>query len=441
MPTARIRPLAVFLIALASACSRLTDVSAPDVVQRERLENANGAVTLWNGSVTTFYDNFNGPTTNFLGSFVALSGLVSDELTASFTNALLNAFDRLAMPEGGNNLRIDQSVLVTRIHLLQAIGALQRYAPTQRWRIGQAFALVGYTETLLAELMCSGVAVGNIVDFQPVMGTPHTTAQLYQRALADFDSALAYGTDSARVLNLARVGRARVLLDLNQPAAAASGVAAVPTTFVFNTEHTATVAPNYFFTIIASSRNATVADREGGNGLPFISAADPRVATARIGTGVDGITPVYNWTRVASTAVPTPLAGGIEARLIEAEAALRANPSDVSPTGSGWLGILNTLRATAITPVLAPLADPGTYDARVDLLFRERAFWLFGTGHRHGDMRRLVRQYSRALTTVFPTGAYKYGLTYGTDVTMPVDLSEVQYNPNMNGKGCIDRNP
>jgi len=44
---------------------------------------------------------------------------------------------------------------------------------------------------------------------------------------------------------------------------------------------------------------------------------------------------------------------------------------------------------------LAALTDPGTAEARVDLLFRERAFWFFLTGHRQGDLRRLIRQYGR----------------------------------------------
>ncbi|MGH7720366.1 MAG: hypothetical protein ACREON_16165 [Gemmatimonadaceae bacterium] len=67
---------------------------------------------------------------------------------------------------------------------------------------------------------------------------------------------------------------------------------------------------------------------------------------------------------------------------------------------------------------LPPLTDPGTLATRVDLMFRERAFWLYGTGHRHGDLRRLVRQYQRDAGSVFPTGPYyKGGLTYGTDVT------------------------
>jgi starch-binding outer membrane protein, SusD/RagB family len=76
----------------------------------------------------------------------------------------------------------------------------------------------------------------------------------------------------------------------------------------------------------------------------------------------------------------------------------------------------------------------------VDQVFRERAFWLFGTGHRTGDLRRLVRHYGRAAPSVFPTGVWHKGGNYGADVTMPLPQAE-QNNPNV-GSGndaCLDR--
>ncbi len=64
------------------------------------------------------------------------------------------------------------------------------------------------------------------------------------------------------------------------------------------------------------------------------------------------------------------------------------------------------------------LTDPGTDPARVDLIFRERAFWLFSTGHRVGDMRRLIKFYNRPAESVFPTGAWHKGgqLRYGCEL-------------------------
>ena len=117
-----------------------------------------------------------------------------------------------------------------------------------------------------------------------------------------------------------------------------------------------------------------------------------------------------------------------------------------------WLARLNQLRAdttllptpidTIYRPVagtkLAPLADPGVDTARVSLLFSERAFWMFSTGHRLGDLRRLARQYQRPVVTVFPTGSYVKGGLYGNAVSLPIPLDE-QNNPQF--KQCIDRNP
>jgi hypothetical protein len=144
------------------------------------------------------------------------------------------------------------------------------------------------------------------------------------------------------------------------------------------------------------------------------------------------------------------LADGLEARLIEAEANLNGGNT------SAWLAELNALRANVgeimsdrilnysslvpgpnnPTTTLDPLADPGTQDARVDLMFSERAFWMHFTGHRLGDLRRLVRSYGRATNAVFPTGAYHKGGVYGDDVNLPLDFTETN-NPNFSETDCV----
>jgi hypothetical protein len=79
---------------------------------------------------------------------------------------------------------------------------------------------------------------------------------------------------------------------------------------------------------------------------------------------------------------------------------------------------------TSGAPTLAPLIDPVTPAARRDLLFRERAFWMYATGHRQGDLRRLIRNYGLTQAQVFPTGPYFRGSNYGTDVAYPVPFNE-----------------
>ncbi len=165
-----------------------------------------------------------------------------------------------------------------------------------------------------------------------------------------------------------------------------------------------------------------------------------------------GIVPDSVWyypVKFGNPSVNVPLATGVEARLVEAEAALHTSPG-------AWAADLRALRAdSADTHISFPAADSLSADSttlasaamQVDVMFRERAFWLYGTGTRLGDMRRLIRQYGRDQSTVFPVGAYPNGHdphlpapipSYGTDVnlTLPTPFAGL-VNPNSSYKGCL----
>ena len=250
-------------------------------------------------------------------------------------------------------------------------------------------------------------------------GQPQTTSQMLASAIAKFDSALAITAANGpsgyqtSMTNLASVGLGRALLDSGLYADAAAAVAAVPTDFEYDIEHSANSANqnNGIWEFSWNTGRWGVADVEGGNGLDFISANDPRVQVADNGPGFNGNDENFAPLKYPQRTSPAPVATGSEARLIEAEAALAG--------GGSATPILNTLRATA---GLAALPAPGTPDAAVDQLFRERAFWLFLTSHCVGDLRRLIRQYHCGAETVFPTGTYfqNGGVagTYGTDVNL-----------------------
>jgi starch-binding outer membrane protein, SusD/RagB family len=127
----------------------------------------------------------------------------------------------------------------------------------------------------------------------------------------------------------------------------------------------------------------------------------------------------------------------------------------------GFLSNLNAARASALTytadgspngqpldspPPLTTNDVPNTAAGRLNLLFQERALDLFLTGHRLGDMRRLVWQYGRDPNIVFPIGPYeptnssKAGTNYGTDVNFPIPQEESN-NPLFlkANSSCIDR--
>jgi hypothetical protein len=317
-----------------------------------------------------------------------------------------------------------------RINALIAIPSLKQYAPAPRWHVGELYALVGATELMFAENLCSGVSLAEVRGFTPAYGPTLSRSQLLAQVLTDLDSAGAYAMGSDSIVSLVAVLRGRALVDSGNLAAAAAAVQGVPTGFVYTAELDSTTASNAVYLYTLKVQNVSVADGEGVNGLPFVSAADPRVPTLAFATSSGTI---YADANIITGSVPLTVASGVEARLIQAEAALGAMQTSV------WASTLNALRQTAIVPSIPPLSSDSTTSASVALqravLFRERAFWLFATGHRHGDLRRLVREYGLPATAVFPTGPYEGGpQTYGTSVVYPVGGD--QYNPNY--RGCLD---
>jgi hypothetical protein len=290
-------------------------------------------------------------------------------------------------------------------------------------------------DLFFSEDMCSGVPLGIVSDGAVSYGPTATRQQLIVEALSLFDSATSRGSDSSALLMLASVGRARALVDSGDFASASAAVASVPTEYSYYPPYDGVNQNNAVYESTVAIHHISVSDREGGNGLPFVSGGDPRVPTSASGTFPSGAT-IYAFSTYSSLATPIPLGSGLEARLVEAEAALRAGNTPA------WTSTLNALRQTAIAPAMNAISPDSTTLASAtmqeDVMLRERAFWLFATGHRQSDLRRLVRQYGRVQDQVFPTGPYSGGpQQYGSDVTF-VPFGE-QTNPDYHG--CIDRAP
>src|SRR5437764_12780745 len=153
-------------------------------------------------------------------------------------------------------------------------------------------------------------------------------------ALADAtaDSAMANrtGDDSVRVRQLASVVRARALLNRGQFAAAAAAVADdVTTRFHYDATYSANAGQNEIWNLNTSIKRYSMGDREGGTGLPFASALDPRIPRRIGGRVFDSATPLTAivegiWGRFS----PVPIARGAEARLSE--------PGAAAKMGSEW---------------------------------------------------------------------------------------------------------
>jgi len=436
-------------------------VQDPDVANPSSLNDITVLPTLRASTISDLQVSFGASGEDGVVNYGALLG---DEFTWSETFPTRGEMDqRNINPFNGTLSALYNNLQRARATADRTAAAYYRLAPTQIGR-SETQAIAAFTYILLGETFCNGVPVSNF-DVNAgtfVLGTPQTTAQLFAIALAKLDSALV-GVDvavtgNAQVVNLIRVGRGRALLNLNRPADAAAAVAAVPTSYryiLFHSENTAR-QNNNIFNVSLNFPRFSVSGNEGGTGLRYRldGATDARVFAPRgrgvalsPSVGADGTTPQFVVTKYPSRSAPIIFADGVEARLIEAENAVRS--------GAAYIGILNTLRASAasliLTPpgpttlltdappvaALPPLAEPAAQAAQIDQVFQERAYWMFLTGHRLGDMRRLIKHIGRDSETVFPTGTYFKGGAYGVDVNFPVPFQETN-NPNFTQ--CLDRN-
>lgn len=439
----------IAILAIAGTACGPTEFLAiedPDIVNPSDVQSIAGANAVRLGALARLNSATSGDESLFL-----LGGLFSDEWQNGDSFIARQEIDQRVVTFQNTFLTSADRVLHrARLAAEQAIGLLERHNPTGPvWQRADMFFVQAYVINLLAEHHCSGLAFSTVTDGVESFGTQVTTTAAFEMALVHANAGLALitgtSTDDVRVRSALQVLKGRILLNLNRPADAATAVTGVLTAFRYNMLHAATATSNNIWSLNNSNRRYSVSALEGTNGVNFATANDPRVPICLGGDVACRAVGVTNTRRDDQSASPlhvqllwparessVAIVSGIEARIIEAEAQLR------TPNPSGALATLNAARTTVTG--LTPLTDAGTDAARVDQLFRERAFWLFSTGHRVGDLRRLIRQYSRPAASVFPTGVWHKGGNYGTDVNLPVVQAE-ENNPNVPaGRTCLDRN-
>ncbi|MDB4882256.1 MAG: RagB/SusD protein [Gemmatimonadetes bacterium] len=454
--------------------AKLLTSPTPDVVQPKDISSRAALPSAYAAALGDFQLAYGGgygggpPLLDLNEGLAQITALLSDELLDAETFTSRIEIDRRATTNINTTaLQIFQDVQRARATADLVSSRYREFDPANPQR-AETQALAAFMYVMLAEDYCNGVPTSLVKDdgtFE--YGAAQSGTQLLSTAVAKFDSAItvaaAAGAGGASALNLARVGKGRALLDLGDLAGAASAVSEVPSKYEYDIQHSETTGRqnNAFYTFNYLERRFTIADREGVNGLPFVSLDDPRASVFAAGSvfgsqydqGFDGSTPLYFTSKYDDFKSPTPLAIGAEARLIEAETALRTG------NVATFLAKLNAARQNAPTypadpdpkspdrpaPVDLKLSDvPTTSAGQQDLLFRERALTLFLSGHRVGDLRRLTYQYGRAPESVWPTGPYqldnpdKQGTNYGADVNLPIPQEESN-NPQLAGGSCTNR--
>ncbi len=466
--------MAVAAAAALTGCdtvkTNLLEAVNPSIINPGSVQSAAGATAVRNGALARLRTSTaDGESTWLFG------GLLVDEWATSSTFVQNDETDQRSIQLNNSTVTGElRSLYRVRTDANQAIVLLKQFKPNPTSDIGEMYFARGFAELQLASDFCNGIPLSDGAGDVAVFGEPLPVKDVFAAASASFDSAMALttGTDAASTLvnRASRIAKARALLGqgLSNAPAAAALVAGIPNNFRYDVTASLTGGTNTLWDQPTSQNRYTVSDSLQGNGrnilvknaIPFLSAKDPRVpAHYKIASNgrdsvksQDGNTYVIQVDSLFGQTTAVALASGVDARLIEAEAALQAG------NAAGMLTILNALRASPqqltapsptstgthqgwTTPVMAALTDPGTTDGRVNLLFREMAFWQFGRGHRLGDLRRLIRDYGRAAdgsnTGGYPIGQHFKGGNFGVDLNLPVTTDEHTGNPNFNS--CIDR--
>lgn len=355
-----------------------------------------------------------------LGGYIVASGLAAGELVEGTQTAARWSYDRRDVEPnqaqyasaGCAGLGVYTPINTARFTNDQAVRLLEGWTDAQvanRQRlIGVNAAMAGHSIVLLAEGFCECV-----IDLGPAL----TTAQALDSAIARFDKAITAATaaNATDVLNLARVGKARAQLGKGDLAGAAATAAQVPQDFVFNATHDLNAATRNNRIFAENNQGFGVTVAPAYRALTVNDAPDPRVRAVDGGRNTtDQINRLWTQQKYTSLTAATPIATGVQARLIQAEA-----------LGAGQgVAIINALRAragVALPPLTA--AEQANFIPTV-MEERNRELWL--QGHRWFDMNR------RSLPQVPAAGAaYSKGGLYGNQRCWPLPDVERFANPNL----------
>jgi hypothetical protein len=410
----------VALVATLGACDSLLDVQNPGQITAPKLDDP------------TFIDEIaNSPLAQFNQMYTTAArfgAILSDEAVNGHQFTEWKEFDLRIMREGNTVLtdiyRPVQRARASGEDMTARLKTLLGAAAATDVRVAKTLVYAGYSNIVLGEYFCEA----------PLGPTEaaSTPQQIFERAVGQFEEALTIigaqtSADAVYYRNLARVGIARALLNLNRKPEAITYAAQVPANFQALVRHGEVDASlnNLFFDATSGSfSNFGVEER-------FRSYNDPRVPFRAASTlGHDQLTALH-WPGIPQMysghqpGVVVPFskstnhifASGLEAQHIVAEA-----QGATAPT----VTFINQRRAAGGQGPLDPAATSAEIMAE---LRKQRGIDLYMSGTRLGDLRRYIAQQG---VNLFPTGEHPsptYG-NYGDATCFIPSRDEAVGNPN-----------
>ena len=465
-PTPRRRAARLALIFAASlsiaACEDFLTAENPGLVQVDQLEDTAMVGLMENSAIGAFQDVY-----TWLAYY---SGVFTDELRNHHVFFEEGLFDQRRVQQDNGTYSVFHYTPLQRSRWLAdsmagRIRGVYGDSALRDLRLARTYAFAGYNLIMLAELLCEAPLSAHGVRYS----RPYSSEELFEFAEQRFDSAIkiaaasrvanaavttgptatlaaryVLGADSVR--NLAYVGLARAALGRGDNAAAiaaANQVTGMGTSndFEYRLNYSATTALgvfNFYQDRLSGGAGVTTGSITG---TPYLALDDNRVPHPETATGtpqteatMGGQFVVPNSPPSFSTFTNTPAGGDftygasirlaslLEARYIIAEAGGAAGTNIGGQTNVDFV----ESRRTAFPSTTA--AVPTTPANYLDNLIEQRRRDFYLDGHRMGDLRRYVREYSRDF---WPTGSF-YGsttVTFGTQMCWPLNVAEITNNP------------
>ncbi|MHB1297000.1 MAG: RagB/SusD family nutrient uptake outer membrane protein [Gemmatimonadaceae bacterium] len=420
-------PLA--LLAIPTACDTLRnplEVESASRIPAGPLEIASNAKLLSDGAIADFDCAFN--------AYVTQGGTVGEEFIYAQQTASRTPYDRRNTTQNDGDYAVNSCVglgVYTPLHVARQVheSLVSRLngwtdaevsagagSPNRTNLIATSSAYAGYALTLLGEGFCT-MAVSNLnLDKSITYGGEIQRDSVFRLAVARFTEAITAATaaGNADILNMARVGRARVLMFLGDYPGARADAVLVPAGYVHNV--TASDASPRRQNRVTS--NNSVTNTALSVGEPYRSMGDLRVpVTATTSVSATGIVHYYQ-RKYAATSSSIPLATYEEAQLIIAEADIRAGDLPAA------LPIIAASRVRGGQVPFVGVTGPEYLAELVDQRRRE----LFAESHHLGDIIRFGIALQPATGT-----PYHFGGTYGAQVCLPLPAAERLNNPLIGG--------
>jgi hypothetical protein len=395
----------VLMATLTSSCDDLLSVDTPSFVNADDLNNPARAELIVTGAASDFEFAFQG--------YVLAGAILGNELGDGTQTAARWEVDQRKIRSSstiyvsGSDFGIYAPLSTARFTADDALKKLDSWTdaqvPNRNQLIARAAAYAGYSYLLMGEAFCT-------VAFD--LGPEKTKQDAFNLAVERFNRAIQLSANGPNdVLNMARIGLGRALLNLGRKSEAAAAVASVPENFVFNVTASddGNRRQNRIFQQF-NARNVTV--DPGYRNLTIDGVADPRVRTTDAGLNTANVR-VFTSPKYAGFTTSIPLARTAEAKLIRAEAL----------GGQTAVTLINQLRAVHGLPAFASTSEQ-QIQAQV-IVERLREFFL--ESHTLYDLTR----YNLPLSPE-PGSRYRdQNETYGNQRCFPLPDVERDNNPNI----------